>query len=166
MFVWQAARAFELRAPDPVREKANEAAFKTPGSLARFLVGTFEVANPATENPRTITALTILDRASRRAAREFENEPAISSRLLRTTGSIYYNLGLPEESERDLSAALADRGYEVAVCGPATLLPAEIAEMGVAVFRRVEEAIEWAAKIAVACRCSQEVRQFQYDPAS
>jgi hypothetical protein len=27
-------------------------------------------------------------------------------------------------------------------------------------------AIEWAAKIAVACRCSQEVRQFQYDPAS
>lgn len=38
--VWEhAARAFELRAPDPVREKANEAAFKTPGSLARFLVG-------------------------------------------------------------------------------------------------------------------------------
>ena len=27
-------------------------------------------------------------------------------------------------------------------------------------------ALEWAAKIAVACRCSQEVRQFQYDPAS
>ena len=32
-----------------------------------FLVGTFEIANPATENPRTITALTILDRASRTA---------------------------------------------------------------------------------------------------
>lgn len=29
-----------------------------------------------------------------------------------------------------------------------------------------EAAIEWAAKIAVACRCSQEVREFQYDPAS
>ena len=29
-----------------------------------------------------------------------------------------------------------------------------------------ESAIEWAAKIAVACRCPQEVRQFQYDPAS
>lgn len=27
-------------------------------------------------------------------------------------------------------------------------------------------AIEWAAKIAAACRCPQEVRQFQYDPAS
>jgi hypothetical protein len=29
-----------------------------------------------------------------------------------------------------------------------------------------EAALEWAAKIADACRCSQEVRQFHYDPAS
>lgn len=29
-----------------------------------------------------------------------------------------------------------------------------------------EAALEWAAKLAVACRCPQEVRQFQYDPAS
>lgn len=29
-----------------------------------------------------------------------------------------------------------------------------------------EAALEWAAKIAVACRCPQEVRQFGYDPAS
>ncbi|GGO10337.1 hypothetical protein GCM10011574_26730 [Microbispora bryophytorum] len=28
-----------------------------------------------------------------------------------------------------------------------------------------ETALEWAAKIAVACRCVQEVRAFQYDPA-
>ena len=27
------------------------------------------------------------------------------------------------------------------------------------------EALEWAAKIAVACRCSQEVREFLTDPA-
>jgi hypothetical protein len=27
-------------------------------------------------------------------------------------------------------------------------------------------ALEWAAKIAVACRCAQEVRAFMYDPAS
>jgi len=26
-----------------------------------------------------------------------------------------------------------------------------------------EEAVDWAAKIAVACRCSQELRQFQVD---
>jgi len=29
-----------------------------------------------------------------------------------------------------------------------------------------EAAIEWAAKIAKACRCSQEVREFQFDPES
>jgi hypothetical protein len=27
-----------------------------------------------------------------------------------------------------------------------------------------EAALDWAAKIAVACRCSQEVREFQFDP--
>ena len=29
-----------------------------------------------------------------------------------------------------------------------------------------EEAVEWARKIAVACRCSQELREFMYDPES
>lgn len=29
-----------------------------------------------------------------------------------------------------------------------------------------EAALHWAAKIAAACRCAQEVRAFQYDPAS
>ena len=28
-----------------------------------------------------------------------------------------------------------------------------------------EEALEWAAKIAVACRCAQDVREFMPDPA-
>jgi hypothetical protein len=27
-------------------------------------------------------------------------------------------------------------------------------------------AVEWAGKIAAACRCSQELREFMYDPAS
>lgn len=29
-----------------------------------------------------------------------------------------------------------------------------------------EEAVRWARKLAVACRCSQELREFGYDPAS
>lgn len=29
-----------------------------------------------------------------------------------------------------------------------------------------EDAEEWARKIAVACRCPQELREFMYDPAS
>jgi aspartate carbamoyltransferase catalytic subunit len=35
-------------------------------------------------------------------------------------------------------------GAEVAVCGPRTLLPAAIEELGVTVFPRIEEGIEWA----------------------
>jgi len=29
-----------------------------------------------------------------------------------------------------------------------------------------EAAVEWAGKIAKSCRCSQELREFQYDPES
>ena len=29
-----------------------------------------------------------------------------------------------------------------------------------------EDAVRWAAKIATACQCSQELREFGYDPAS
>src|SRR5690606_34707595 len=35
-------------------------------------------------------------------------------------------------------------GGEVAVCGPRTLLPTDVEELGVHVFSRIEEAIEWA----------------------
>ncbi|MES2123743.1 MAG: aspartate carbamoyltransferase catalytic subunit [Gemmatimonadota bacterium] len=40
-------------------------------------------------------------------------------------------------------------GAEVAVCGPPTLLPSHVEELGVRVFRRVEEAIEWADALNV-----------------
>jgi len=40
--------------------------------------------------------------------------------------------------------ALLKLGAEVAVCGPPTLLPRSFGELGVRVFTRVEEAIQWA----------------------
>jgi aspartate carbamoyltransferase catalytic subunit len=40
-------------------------------------------------------------------------------------------------------------GAQVAVCGPHTLMPRGIADLGVTVFRRVEEAIEWADALNV-----------------
>ena len=39
---------------------------------------------------------------------------------------------------------LTKLGAEVAVCGPQSLIPGAIEELGVTVFRRIEEAIEWA----------------------
>jgi aspartate carbamoyltransferase catalytic subunit len=40
-------------------------------------------------------------------------------------------------------------GADVAVCGPATLMPRGIEAMGVTVFRRVEDAIQWADALNV-----------------
>jgi aspartate carbamoyltransferase catalytic subunit len=44
---------------------------------------------------------------------------------------------------------LTKLGAHVGVCGPATLLPRDIAELGVTVFRHVEEAIQWADTLNV-----------------
>jgi aspartate carbamoyltransferase catalytic subunit len=44
---------------------------------------------------------------------------------------------------------LKKMGAEVAVCGPRSLLPSAIHEMGVRVFSRIEEAIEWAEALNI-----------------
>ena len=44
---------------------------------------------------------------------------------------------------------LTKLGAEVAVCGPRSLLPNAIEEMGVTVFQRIEEAIEWAEALNI-----------------
>jgi tetratricopeptide (TPR) repeat protein len=71
-----------------------------------YLVGTFELSNPATENPRTITALTILGRSAERARRELADQPAIQARLLATLGRAYNSLGLLTESQNAFESAM------------------------------------------------------------
>jgi aspartate carbamoyltransferase catalytic subunit len=44
---------------------------------------------------------------------------------------------------------LTKLGAEVGVCGPPTLLPSHVTDLGVTVFRRIEEAIEWADALNV-----------------
>ncbi len=58
---------------------------------------------------------------------------------------------------------LTKLGAEVAVCGPRTLMPPAIEELGVTVFRRVEEAIEWAEVLNV-LRLQLERMQGGYVP--
>ncbi len=55
-------------------------------------------------------------------------------------------------------------GAEVAVCGPQSLLPMGIEQLGVHVFRRVEEAIEWADVLNV-LRLQLERMQAGYIPS-
>ena len=59
---------------------------------------------------------------------------------------------------------LTKMGAEVAVCAPRTLLPADISEIGVKVFNRIEEAIEWAEVLNV-LRLQLERMQAGYVPS-
>ena len=59
---------------------------------------------------------------------------------------------------------LTKLGAEVAVCGPRSLLPNAIGEMGVTVFDRIEEAVEWAVAFNV-LRLQLERMQAGYIPS-
>ena len=55
-------------------------------------------------------------------------------------------------------------GAEVAVCGPASLMPLGLEDLGVTVFRRIEEAIEWADVLNI-LRLQLERMQAGYIPS-
>jgi aspartate carbamoyltransferase catalytic subunit len=59
---------------------------------------------------------------------------------------------------------LTKLGAEVAICAPRTLLPKDIGDLGVRVFSRVEEAIEWADVLNV-LRLQLERMQSGYVPS-
>ena len=59
---------------------------------------------------------------------------------------------------------LTKLGADVAVCAPRTLLPADIADLGVKVFNRIEEAVEWAEVLNV-LRLQLERMQAGYVPS-
>jgi len=71
-----------------------------------YLIGTFELTNPATENPRTVSLVTILGRGAERARTELREQPEIEARLVTAVGRAYNNLGLFEEAEVALARAL------------------------------------------------------------
>ena len=52
------------------------------------------------------------------------------------------------------------------VDGPSPETKAVIGGFSIMEVATREEALAWAAKIAVACRCAQEVREIGYDPES
>src|SRR5690242_1003243 len=60
---------------------------------------------------------------------------------------------------------LTKLGAEVAVCGPWTLMPRYIEELGVSVFGRVEEAIEWGADVLNVLRLQLERMEKGFIPS-
>ena len=96
------ARRIEANTQRKIAERESAAA----RAASDYLVGTFEISNPATENPRTITALTILRRSVGRAQSELAGQPAIQARLLSTLGKAYNNLGLYSEARAAFESSL------------------------------------------------------------
>jgi len=86
---------------------AAERSLRTADRVADFLVDTFEIANPVTENPSTITARTILERGLSRVERELDGEPDVQVRLWEAMGEAHLNLALYKEA-----AEAIDKAYE------------------------------------------------------
>lgn len=96
----QEAIADEQRA---IAEKERD----TATASLDYLVSIFEIANPATENPKTITALTILERGREKIDTELADSPEVQAKLLTAMGGVYYNLGELDNGQALLSQAIA-----------------------------------------------------------
>ena len=72
----------------------------TSRATSDYLVGTFSITNPATENPRTITVFTLLGRSAARIQTELADQPAVQARLIYTLAEAYDNLGLFDDARR------------------------------------------------------------------
>jgi tetratricopeptide (TPR) repeat protein len=73
-----------------------------------FLIGTFRLTNPAKEDPRTVTALSILERGATRLRAELRGQPEIEARLLTTVANAYNNLGLSNDAATLLEQSMDD----------------------------------------------------------
>lgn len=79
----------------------------TATSALNFLVSIFQIANPATENPKDITALTILGRGAEKIGTDLHSEPDVQAKLYGALGGVYQNLGDYDEAEKLLGDALS-----------------------------------------------------------
>ena len=92
--IYANARRIEANEQREIAERESA----TARAASDYLVGTFALSNPATENPRTITALSILERSAERARLELADQPVVQSRLIATLARAYINLGLYDDA--------------------------------------------------------------------
>jgi tetratricopeptide (TPR) repeat protein len=88
------------------QRKIAERESATARAAADYLVDTFKLSNPGVDNPREITALTILGRSAERARTELKDQPVVQTRLIAALARAFNNLGLTDEAETALEASL------------------------------------------------------------
>jgi len=95
-----------------------------------------------------------------------EDLPAVSEasrtvvRELKAAGAWIFGAGIQHQQAN----IVAPDGSVVAGAFPET--KAVIGGFSIIEVPTREDALEWAAKLAAACRCAQEVREIMYDPES
>lgn len=113
MMAGLAVFAFDQRNIAREQRAIAETERDTATTALDFLVSIYELANPATENPKTITALTILERGAKKIETDLVKEPEVQAKLLGALGAVYQNLGDSDEAERLLKHALSIPGASV-----------------------------------------------------
>lgn len=88
------------------QKKIAERESATARAASDYLVDTFKLSNPGIDNPREITALTILGRSADRARTELKDQPLVQTRLIAALARAYNNLGLTDEAQSALEASL------------------------------------------------------------
>ena len=89
----------QARALAVERDRARLEAAKAT-EVERFVVGLFDVSDPATSLGKTIDALTLLERGVERIELELAGQPVVQARLLSTLGHIYGRLGRLAEGRK------------------------------------------------------------------
>lgn len=108
-FLFAGIALFALEQRDEARRQEAIAADErdTATSALDYLVGIFRIANPATENAKTITALTVLERGLKDIDTTFTDKPKVQAKLLGVMGDVYANLGAVDLAAKTLEAAIA-----------------------------------------------------------
>lgn len=83
-----------------LREERNVA-----DQVTEFLIESYQRVDPSQSRGETLTAREVLDDAARRIGGELEGQPAVKSRLQKTLGEVYLNLGLFEPAEEMVDGA-------------------------------------------------------------
>ena len=77
--------------------------------VTTFLIDLFEIVDPGSARGNSIKARELLDRGAERVERELGDQPEVQANLRHAIGTVYLNLGLYDEAEPLLEAALAVR---------------------------------------------------------
>ncbi|MEM1381184.1 MAG: toll/interleukin-1 receptor domain-containing protein [Pseudomonadota bacterium] len=135
---------------------------RTAEATRDYLVNTFGIANPGTENPKEITVLTVLERGKEGIV-ELEGEPDVQAQLYSAVGEIYKNLGFFEtalDTYNDALALLEPGSREVVqlTLDKATLLARQgLGDEALALLDAQEEAIESLGDTALVERAEAQL---------